>query len=63
MQWKAPTSTSAWVQRAGQAARAPGCEGLAVLLVEKAAFETNPTAPCPENPVTAQLSQRGRGRG
>jgi len=60
-----------WVQCAGRAARAPGCDGLAVLLVEKSAFESNPAAVALEKPaangtqVQGQRGQRrvGRGRG
>jgi hypothetical protein len=52
VQWKAPTSTSSWVQRAAQA---PGHYGLAVLLVEKPAFETNPTATVPDKPAVNGL--------
>jgi superfamily II DNA helicase RecQ len=67
VQWKAPASTSSWVQRAGRAARAPGREGLAVLLVEKTAFETNPAAmsekAAPTKANRSQVAQRGRGRG
>jgi hypothetical protein len=61
-------STSSWVQRAGRAARAPGRYGLAVLLVEKTAFETNPTATVPDKPAVnahgrGQRGRRGQGRG
>lgn len=38
MQWKLPGSVSSFVQRAGRAARASGRTGLAVLLVEQAAY-------------------------
>ncbi|KAF4622101.1 hypothetical protein D9613_009530 [Agrocybe pediades] len=41
VQWKLPTSVSAFVQRAGRAARDPKREGLAVLLVEKSVFEAD----------------------
>jgi superfamily II DNA or RNA helicase len=44
VQWKAPASTSSWVQCAGRVVCSPGCEGLVVLLVEKTTFETNPVA-------------------
>jgi hypothetical protein len=40
------------VQRAAQA---PGHYGLAVLLVEKPAFETNPTATVPDKPAVNGL--------
>ena len=38
MQWKLPGSVSAFVQRAGHAARAQNHAGLAVLLVEQSAY-------------------------
>ncbi|TFK17586.1 P-loop containing nucleoside triphosphate hydrolase protein [Coprinopsis marcescibilis] len=38
VQWKLPSSLSAFVQRAGQAARQASRTGLAVLLVEKSAY-------------------------
>lgn len=41
MQWKLPASVSTFVQRAGRAARGPGCVGLAVLLVEKSVYEAD----------------------
>lgn len=41
VQWKLTTSVSAFVQRAGRAARAAGRTGLAVLLVEKSAYDTD----------------------
>jgi Helicase conserved C-terminal domain len=39
IQWKTPRDLSSWVQRAGRAARGPGRQGLAVMIVEKSAFE------------------------
>ncbi|KAF8804137.1 P-loop containing nucleoside triphosphate hydrolase protein [Phlegmacium glaucopus] len=39
VQWKTPRDLSSWVQRAGRAARGPGHQGLAVMIVEKSAFE------------------------
>ncbi|KAJ7084890.1 P-loop containing nucleoside triphosphate hydrolase protein [Mycena belliarum] len=39
VQWKKPKNVSSWVQRAGRAARAHGSTGMAVMLVEKTAFE------------------------
>ncbi|KAF5335869.1 hypothetical protein D9758_017235 [Tetrapyrgos nigripes] len=39
--WKLPGSVSAFVQRAGRAARDPNHKGLAVLLVEKTAYSIN----------------------
>ncbi|KAJ7826152.1 P-loop containing nucleoside triphosphate hydrolase protein [Mycena leptocephala] len=41
MQWKVPTNMSSWIQQLGRAARGLGREGLAVMLVEKTAFEVN----------------------
>ncbi|KAF4613504.1 hypothetical protein D9613_007563 [Agrocybe pediades] len=41
VQWKLPTCVSSFVQRAGRAARDPGRTGIAVLLVEKSAFEAD----------------------
>ncbi|GLB44259.1 putative atp-dependent dna helicase [Lyophyllum shimeji] len=41
VQWKLPTNVSSFVQRAGRAARAAGRVGLAVLLVEKSAYEAD----------------------
>lgn len=39
VQWKLPPTLSSFVQRAGRAARGLGRSGLAVLLVEKAAYD------------------------
>jgi superfamily II DNA helicase RecQ len=41
IQWKLPSSLSAFVQRAGRAARAPDRTGIAVLLVENPAYGTD----------------------
>ncbi|KAJ7573001.1 P-loop containing nucleoside triphosphate hydrolase protein, partial [Mycena floridula] len=41
VQWKLPVSVSTFIQRAGRAARDPTRVGLAVLLVEKAAYEVD----------------------
>ncbi|KAJ7082951.1 P-loop containing nucleoside triphosphate hydrolase protein, partial [Mycena belliarum] len=61
VQWKAPANLSSWVQRAGRAARGPGTVGMAILLVEKSAFEVSPLgAEVTESPAP---SNRGRGRG
>ncbi|KAJ7753252.1 P-loop containing nucleoside triphosphate hydrolase protein [Mycena metata] len=60
VQWKAPQNLSAWVQRAGRAARAAGLQGIAVMLVEKSAFEVNSTG---EIASTVENPTRGRGRG
>ncbi|KAJ7787387.1 hypothetical protein B0H13DRAFT_1676524, partial [Mycena leptocephala] len=40
VQWKIQKNLSSWVQRAGRAARA-GATGMAVMLVEKSAFEVD----------------------
>ncbi|KAJ6469073.1 P-loop containing nucleoside triphosphate hydrolase protein [Mycena vitilis] len=61
VQWKLPKNLSSWVQRAGRAARARGSFGMAVMLVEKSAFEVGAAAvPTAE---AAGIGQRGRGRG
>ncbi len=41
VQWKLPATFSNWIQRAGRAARGRGRTGLAVLLVEKSAYNTD----------------------
>ena len=41
MQWKLPGSVSAFVQRAGRAARARDRTGLAILLVEQASYSVD----------------------
>lgn len=38
VQWKLPSSLSQFIQRAGRAARSHGRSGIAILLVEKAAY-------------------------
>ncbi|KAF4622423.1 hypothetical protein D9613_008999 [Agrocybe pediades] len=43
VQWKLPSCVSAFVQRAGRAARDPSRTGLAVLLVEKSVFDVDIT--------------------
>ncbi|KAF7334163.1 ATP-dependent DNA helicase Q-like 3 [Mycena venus] len=65
VQWKAPQNLSSWVQRAGCAARGAGISGMAVMIVEKSAFETSPiTSGSVDNPVsTVPTRARGRGRG
>ena len=45
VQWKLPSSVSSFVQRAGRAARGYGRSGLAVLLVEKSAYDVDLTEP------------------
>lgn len=61
VQWKLPTTLSAWVQRAGRAARDRKRTGLAVLLVEPSKYQVNPTAVV--NADTANKGSGGRGRG
>lgn len=59
VQWKTPRDLSSWVQRAGRAARGPGRQGLAVMIVEKSAFEI-----VEDRSDTALGRERGgRGRG
>ncbi|KAF8154043.1 P-loop containing nucleoside triphosphate hydrolase protein [Crassisporium funariophilum] len=57
VQWKAPKNVSSWVQRAGRAARASGRQGLAVMIVEKPAFEIATMRPSP----TASHSSKYQG--
>ncbi|PPQ76285.1 hypothetical protein CVT26_009680 [Gymnopilus dilepis] len=47
VQWKAAENLSSWVQRAGRAARGWGRTGLAVMIVEKSAFEAAAVSPPP----------------
>ncbi|KAJ7289062.1 hypothetical protein C8J57DRAFT_1627387 [Mycena rebaudengoi] len=55
---------SSWVQRAGRAACAAGAQGLAVMLVEKSAFEVDSSSsPDSSAPTTPEMGSRGRGRG
>ncbi|KAJ7264229.1 P-loop containing nucleoside triphosphate hydrolase protein [Mycena rebaudengoi] len=62
VQWKAPANMSAWIQRAGRAARGRGREGLAVMLVEKTAFEVSSGADSNVGAnVESQVEARGRG--
>lgn len=42
VQWKLPHNLSSWVQRSGRAARGSGRHGLAVMIVEKSAYEVSP---------------------
>lgn len=70
VQWKAPENLSSWVQRAGRAARGDGRQGLAVMIVEKSAFEIAafPQASAGHSTTSAtrgvgQGRGRGRGRG
>ncbi|KAJ6543187.1 P-loop containing nucleoside triphosphate hydrolase protein, partial [Mycena sp. CBHHK59/15] len=59
VQWKAPKNMSFWVQRAGRAARGRDREGLAVMLVERTAFEVNSTG-IDSNAKPVEASIRGR---
>ncbi|KAJ7170920.1 P-loop containing nucleoside triphosphate hydrolase protein [Mycena crocata] len=67
VQWKAPPNLSSWIQRAGRAARAAGRVGIAVMIVEKSAFEVAPLASGNADATTtapaAASATRGRGRG
>lgn len=67
MQWKVPKNVSSWVQRAGRAARAPKRQGLAVMLVEKSAFEVEampqPLADSTQGATPSQTRGRARGQG
>ncbi|KAJ7615158.1 P-loop containing nucleoside triphosphate hydrolase protein [Mycena polygramma] len=72
IQWKAPKNLSSWVQRAGRAVRKAGVYGMAVMIVEKSAFEVNPldgttptaeAAPAAAPPTRGGKRGRGRGRG
>ncbi|KAJ7030142.1 P-loop containing nucleoside triphosphate hydrolase protein [Mycena alexandri] len=63
VQWKAPANMSSWIQRLGRAARGLGREGLAVMLVEKTAFEVNTTGKEVTDIVTTPQPARGRGAG
>ena len=47
VQWKLPHNLSSWIQRSGRAARGSGREGLAVMIVEKSAYEVSPIANVP----------------
>jgi hypothetical protein len=65
-----PENLSSWVQRAGCAARGNGRQGLAVMIVEKSAFEIaafpQPSAAHSTASTTRGVGQgraRGRGRG
>ncbi|KAJ7486592.1 P-loop containing nucleoside triphosphate hydrolase protein [Mycena latifolia] len=61
VQWKAPKNMSSWIQRAGRAARGRGREGLAVMIVERTAFEANPTGIQETNLDPGDAPSRGRG--
>ena len=57
-----PENLSSWVQRAGRAARGDGRQGLAVMIVEKSAFEIA-AFPQPSAPGHSTASTRGGGQG
>ncbi|KAJ7873029.1 hypothetical protein B0H13DRAFT_1633633 [Mycena leptocephala] len=59
VQWKLPQNLSSWIQRAGRAARGPGMQGMAVMLVEKSAYEVSMAADNPTPSGTPPI--RGRG--
>lgn len=52
VQWKLTATVSAFVQRAGRAARASGRTGLAVLLVEKSIYDTDLDKGCQDEQKT-----------
>ncbi|KAJ7583741.1 P-loop containing nucleoside triphosphate hydrolase protein, partial [Mycena floridula] len=61
VQWKLPASLSIWLQRAGCAARASNRQGLAVLLVEPSAYNTD-ISPL-ENALNESVSaKKGKGK-
>ncbi|KAJ7934604.1 P-loop containing nucleoside triphosphate hydrolase protein [Mycena leptocephala] len=62
VQWKLPQNLSSWVQRAGRAARAANTQGIAVMLVEKSAFEVAPSMES-QAPTFSAAPARARGRG
>ncbi|KAJ6609629.1 P-loop containing nucleoside triphosphate hydrolase protein [Mycena sp. CBHHK59/15] len=62
VQWKLPKNLSSWVQRAGCVARARGSTGMAMMLVEKTAFEIG-TAEAAGTTNGEAVRGRGRGRG
>ncbi|KIY62593.1 P-loop containing nucleoside triphosphate hydrolase protein [Cylindrobasidium torrendii FP15055 ss-10] len=61
VQWKLPGTVSSFVQRAGRAARGLGRVGLAVLLVERAAFNTDLWEVSAEEESTAEKT-KGKGK-
>ncbi|KAJ7797569.1 hypothetical protein B0H14DRAFT_3157424 [Mycena olivaceomarginata] len=64
VQWKAPQNLSSWIQQAGRAARGPGTNGMAVMLVEKSAFKVSPFgSEAVDHSASTSESVRGRGRG
>ncbi|TRM55678.1 P-loop containing nucleoside triphosphate hydrolase protein, partial [Schizophyllum amplum] len=63
LQWKAPRTLSAWIQRAGRAARGAGRFGIAIMLVEKAALNKTTDLSIAMTSGQRAASVRGRGRG
>ncbi|KAF7338756.1 ATP-dependent DNA helicase Q-like 3 [Mycena sanguinolenta] len=63
VQWKAAQNLSSWIQRAGRAARGPGTWGIAVMLVEKSAFEVSQAAVDATVSTSQPVHGRGGGRG
>ena len=61
VQWKTPTNMSSWIQRLGRAARGLGRKGLAVMLVERTAFEANATGKDETESAATPLPTGGRG--
>ncbi|EKM53696.1 uncharacterized protein PHACADRAFT_164002 [Phanerochaete carnosa HHB-10118-sp] len=62
VQWKLPKSLSQFVQRAGRAARQPGHKGLAVLLVERAAYSKNIEILGPAATAATEAAQKCKSR-
>ncbi|KAI1784235.1 P-loop containing nucleoside triphosphate hydrolase protein [Ganoderma leucocontextum] len=61
VQWKLPATFSHFIQRAGRAARGKGRQGVAILLVERSAYNTDlvsePSMPPPSLPNTTKSSK------
>ncbi|KAJ7050633.1 P-loop containing nucleoside triphosphate hydrolase protein, partial [Mycena amicta] len=59
VQWKLPSSLSAFLQRAGRAARQYGRQGLAVLIVERSAYEKDLWAKDEEGETSKKPKKKG----
>ncbi|KAH9850248.1 hypothetical protein C2E23DRAFT_835629, partial [Lenzites betulinus] len=62
VQWKLPATFSNFIQRAGRAARGRGRQGLAVLLVEKSAYNTDIVSQNGMTNVSGKPERKRRGR-